>query len=237
MIASSRTFCWYFCWYRFSRFAQVPTADESNASMPLTDTAIRNAKPKEKAVKLSDGRGLFLLIQPNGAKLWCLAHRFAGKQKLLAFGIYPTISLSAARDRRDTAKKHLADGINPAVQQKIAKQARVITFRLVAEELLNKMTREGRAAATLTKTRWLLEFAFTSIGDRPIGKIKAHELLDVLRKIEARGNYETAHTVQVIEHLLTGPFADVVLVSERSDQPFFIDRPAGHGRDGSFYFC
>ena len=81
-------------------------------TMPLTDTAIRNAKPKEKAVKLSDGGGLFLLIKPNSTKkYWRLAYRFAGKQKLLGFGIYPNVSLTNARDRRDAAKKHLADGV------------------------------------------------------------------------------------------------------------------------------
>jgi hypothetical protein len=165
--------------------------------MPLTDTAIRAAKPKEKAVKLFDGGGLFLLIKPNSTKkYWRLAYRFAGKQNLLGFGVYPTVSLSAARDRRDAAKKHLADGLDPAVLQKIEKRARVVTFRLVAEELLSKMKREDRADATLTKTRWLLDFAFKTIGDRPISKISAHELLDVLRKIEARGNYETARRLR-----------------------------------------
>jgi hypothetical protein len=84
----------------------IPTADESNG-MPLTDTVIRNAKPEEKAVKLSDGGGLFLLIQPSGTKLWRLAYRFAGKQKLLAFGVYPTISLLDARAQRDAARKIL----------------------------------------------------------------------------------------------------------------------------------
>src|SRR5262249_30122714 len=164
--------------------------------MPLTDTAIRNARPKEKVVKLSHGGGLFLLIQPNGAKLWRLAYRFAGKQKMLAFGVYPTVSLADARAQRDTSKKCLTDGIDPAVHRKLEKQARVVTFRLVADELLSKMRREGRAEATLTKTRWLLDFAFTDIGDRPISKISAHELLDVLRKIEARGNYETARRLR-----------------------------------------
>jgi len=164
--------------------------------MPLTDTAIRNAKASSKAVKLSDGGGLFLLIQPRGTKLWRLAYRFGGKQKLLAFGIYPTISLSAARARRDAAKKHLSDGVDPAVQHKIDKQARARTFRLVAEEMVNKMRREGRALTTLTKTRWLLELAFKAIGDRPVNKINARELLEVLRKIEARGNYETARRLR-----------------------------------------
>ena len=164
--------------------------------MPLTDVTIRNAKPPQKAIKLSDGGGLFLLIQPSGTKLWRLAYRFAGKQKLLAFGAYPTISLSDARAQRDAARKHLADGVDPAVQRKLEKQAKVVTFRLVANELLDKMRREGRAEATLTKTSWLLELAFSDIGDRPISKISAHELLNVLRKIKARGNYETARRLR-----------------------------------------
>jgi hypothetical protein len=164
--------------------------------MPLTDTAIRNAKPGKKAVKLSDGGGLFLLIQPSGTKLWRLAYRFAGKQRLLAFGAYPTISLADARAQRDAARKNLADGVDPAVRRKLEKQAKVVTFRIVADELLEKMRREGRAAATLTKTSWLLEFALSDIGDRPISKISAQELLNVLRKIEARGNYETARRLR-----------------------------------------
>ena len=128
--------------------------------MPLTDTAIRNAKPAEKAAKLSDGGGLFLLIQPGGTKLWRLAYRFAGKQKLLAFGVYPTISLSTARAQRDAARKHLADGIDPAVQRKLEKQAKVVTFRLVADELVAKMRREERAEATLRRRVGFLSSLF-----------------------------------------------------------------------------
>jgi len=164
--------------------------------MPLTDTTIRNAKPKEKPIKLSDGGGLFLLIQPGGVKLWRLAYRFAGKQKTLAFGIYPTISLANARAQRDAARKQLADGVDPSVERKLEKQARVVTFRLVADELVSKMRREGRAEATITKTSWLLEFAFADLGNRPISKISALELLNVLRRIEARGNYETARRLR-----------------------------------------
>jgi hypothetical protein len=104
--------------------------------MPLTDTAIRAAKPRKKPVKLSDGGGLYLLIQPHGTKLWRMGYRIGGKQKALAFGIYPTVSLAEARARRDAAKKYLADGVDPSLQRKIDKQARVVTFRLVAEELL-----------------------------------------------------------------------------------------------------
>ena len=164
--------------------------------MPLTDTAIRNAKPGKTLVKLSDGGGLYLLIQPNGSKLWRLGYRFNGKQKTLAFGIYPTVSLAEARAQRDAAKIHREDGLDPSVLRKIQKRSSVITFRLIAEELLDKMQREGRAPATLTKTRWLLEFAFAMIGERPIGKVTAFELLDTLRKIEARGHYETARRLR-----------------------------------------
>jgi integrase len=164
--------------------------------MPLTDTAIRAAKLRRKAVKLSDGGGLYLLIQPRGAKLWRLAYRFGGKQKTLAFGIYPTVSLANARARREAAKKLLADNVDPSLQRKLDKQASFISFRLVAEELLDKMEREGRAAATMVKTRWLLEFAFAALGERPIAKISAPELLAVLRKIEARGKYETARRLR-----------------------------------------
>jgi hypothetical protein len=141
--------------------------------MALTDIAIRNAKPRRKVVKLSDGGGLYLLIQPHGTKLWRLAYRFNGKQKLLALGIYPTVSLAVARSRRDAAKKFLADGVDPSVQRKLEKQASVITFKVVAEELVNKMERENRAPATRAKTRWLLEFAYADIGERPVAKVSA----------------------------------------------------------------
>ena len=164
--------------------------------MPLTDTAIRTAKPGPKPAKLSDGGGLHLLIQPHGTKLWRMAYRHPGKQKTLAFRIYPTVSLAEARVRRDAAKKLLSEGVDPVLQRRIERQASVINFKLVAEELLDKMRREGRATATLSKTRWLLEFAYPAIGARPITKITALEVLDVLRKIEARERYETARRLR-----------------------------------------
>jgi integrase len=164
--------------------------------MPLTDTAIRNARPRSAPTKLSDGGGLYLLIQPHGAKLWRLAYRHAGKQKTLAFGAYPVVSLAEARSRREDAKALLAEGIDPSVRRQLEKQADTISFKLVAEELLQKMRREGRAAATLAKTEWLLELAYPSLGARPIAKITALEVLDVLRKIEAREKYETARRLR-----------------------------------------
>ena len=164
--------------------------------MPLTDVAIRNAKPDRKPSKLSDGGGLFLLITPQGSKLWRFAYRFAGKQKTLALGSYPDVSAADARRQRDAARKFISDGLDPSVQRKIEKQANGNTFRVVAHELLDKMRREGRADATLAKTEWLLEFAFPVLGDRPAAKISAVELLAVLRKIEGRGKYETARRLR-----------------------------------------
>jgi integrase len=125
-----------------------------------------------------------------------LAYRFDGKQKALALGIYPVISLAEARDRRDAAKKLLANSIDPSTKRKLDKAATANSFRIVAEELLDKMRREGRADTTLVKTRWLLEYSFAAFGDRPIAKVSAPELLAVLRKIEARGNYETARRLR-----------------------------------------
>ena len=164
--------------------------------MALTDTSIRNAKPREKSFKLTDGGGLHLLITPTGGKLWRLAYRFGGKQKTLAFGAYPSVTLAHARDGRDAARKHLAAGIDPSIKRKLDRQSAANTFRLVAEELLKKLEREGRAPATLVKQRWLLAFAFAAFGERPIAEITAPEILLVLRRIEARGKYETARRLR-----------------------------------------
>ncbi|MCZ8259650.1 MAG: Arm DNA-binding domain-containing protein, partial [Beijerinckiaceae bacterium] len=114
--------------------------------MALTDAAIRSAKPKKALQKISDGEGLQLWVQPNGSKLWRMAYRFAGKQKSLAFGAYPDLSLAEARKKRDEAKALLAAGTDPGQQKRIDKLTRAIsnatTFRAVAEEYLDKQKRE-----------------------------------------------------------------------------------------------
>jgi integrase len=163
----------------------------------LKDVAVRNAKPSAKPRKLSDGGGLHVLIQPTGSKLWRLAYRFAGKQKTLALGVYPTVTLEEARKSRDEAKKLLARSIDPSAQRKADRQARKdSSFRAVAEEVIAKLEREGRAHATLTKKGWLLDFAYPTFGDRPVAEITARDLLGLLRKIEARGLYETARRLR-----------------------------------------
>ncbi len=179
-------------------FLLVPTKQRRHDTntMALTDIAIRTSKPRAKPFKLTDGDGLHLLIAPTGGKLWRLAYRFAGKQKTLALGAYPSVTLAKAREARDAARKHLAAGIDPSIRRKLDKQAAGNTFRVVAEELLKKHEREGRAPATLVKLRWLLDFAFEAFGDRPIAEIAAPEILLVLRRIEARDKYETARRLR-----------------------------------------
>lgn len=164
--------------------------------MPLRDTTARNAKPAAKPRKLSDDGGLHLLVQPNGSKLWRLSYRFVGKQKTLSLGAYPIVTLADARGARDAARKLLARGVDPSVQRKIDRQIEQAnaesSFRAVAEEVISKLEREGRAHVTILKKRWLLDFAFPAFGDRPVAEITARELLALLRQIEKRGLYETA---------------------------------------------
>src|SRR5215470_9509505 len=164
----------------------------------LNDTRVRNAKGGDRPIKLSDSGGLHLLIQPSGSKLWRLAYRFGGKQKTLAIGVYPTVTLKHAREKRDDARRLLADNIDPSTQRRLEKlrEASGNTFRAVAEEVLRKLEREGRADVTLAKKRWLLDFAYPAIGERPVAEITALEVLAVLRKVEARGRYETTRRLR-----------------------------------------
>jgi integrase len=168
--------------------------------MPLTDTAIRKAKPSARLIKLSDGGALQLHIHPNGSKYWKLAYRYDGKQKKLAFGVYPEVCLAEARKRREAARALLREGKDPMVEKRVEKLARAIaagnTFGAIADELLAKMTREGRAETTLKKTKWLFDFARPLIGNRPIAEISAAEVLAVLRKVEVRGRLETARRLR-----------------------------------------
>ena len=135
--------------------------------MALTDTAIRNAKPGDKPKKLFDERGLFLLVQPSGGKLWRLKYRYLGKEKKLSLGRYPDVSLKVARDRRDEARTLLANGADPAsVKAEIASERREAasnTFSTIADEYIAKIEKEGRAAVTIKKTQWLLSL----LGARP----------------------------------------------------------------------
>jgi integrase len=161
----------------------------------LTDTRIRNAKPRTRPYKMSDAFGLYLLVQPHGSKLWRQAYRYDSKQKTLALGAYPFVTLAQARSGRDDARKLIAQGIDPSAQRKTEKRVKAVTettFQAVAEELVAKLEREQRASATIIKKRWLLGLAYPAFGDRPVAEITVHELLALLREVEGRGLYETA---------------------------------------------
>ncbi len=165
--------------------------------MPVkNDSHFRHLKADEKDYKRSDSGGLFMLVTKTGSKLWRYAYRFDAKQKLLAIGQYPLVSLADARTKRDNAKRLLADGIDPSVERKAerrqARIARSNTFEAVAKELMDEFEAEGDAPNTLKKKQWLLDFANKELGKRPIAELKAPEILDALRKVERRGKHETA---------------------------------------------
>jgi len=162
----------------------------------LTDAEVRGAKPKPKPYKLSDGGWLFVWVTPSGSKLWRLAYRFAGREKTLSLGPYPSLSIKEARRLRDAAKQVLARGGDPMQErrQERAEQAveAATTFEDVAKEYLKRKETDGWAAATLKKNRWLLEQSYRALGPRPVAAIKPAEVLAVLRKVEKRGRLETA---------------------------------------------
>jgi len=167
----------------------------------LNDTRIRNAKPRERDYKLTDFDALYVLVRPNGSKLWRFAYRLNGKQKQIALGAYPELTLAEARDRREASRKLLANGKDPSLErrlEKIALAAGGNTFREVAEELLDKHRREERSEATLKKNRWLLEPAYAAFGDRAAGEVTAPELLYDLRQFEQRGRYESARRLRAV---------------------------------------
>ena len=167
--------------------------------MPLSDTAIRKAKPADKTQRLFDGGGLYLEITPAGGKLWRQKYRFGGKEKRLAHGTYPEVSLAEARDRRDNARRLLAAGTDPGEHRKAEKQAgedrAANSFEAVAREWFGKFA-PNWAASHAGKIMGRLENdLFPWIGSRPVAEIKAPELLRCLRRIESRGALETAHRV------------------------------------------
>jgi integrase len=168
--------------------------------MSLSDTAIKNTKPGAKPIKLADEKGLFLLVTPAGGKWWRLKYRFGGKEKLLSLGTYPEVSLKDARQRRDDARKLLANDIDPSVNRKAVKATKTEraanSFEVIAREWFSKKS-QGWAASNADKIIKRLENdAFPWLGARPITEITPPELLKVLRRIEERGAVESAHRLR-----------------------------------------
>jgi len=190
--------------------------------MPLTDIQVRSLKPEAKPFRKSDGGGLFVEVRPNGSKLWRMAYRHGGKQKLLSFGAYPDTTLAKARAKRQQAKILLADGLDPMASAKAEQeQQRALsehTFGKIADELVAKGEKEGLAARTIEKKRWVLSMAKADLGKLPIESITAAEVLAVLRKVEAKGNYETAKRMR---STIGQVFRYAVATARASNDPTF----------------
>lgn len=165
--------------------------------MALTDVAIRKAKPAEKPIRMFDGGGLYLEISPSGGKLWRLKYRIDGKEKRLAIGTYPEISLLDARNRREAARKLLANDSDPADVKRAQKAARLDreanSFEVVAREWFAKFEPTWVDSHGDRIIRRFERDIFPWIGGRPMAEVKAPELLACLRRIEERGALETAH--------------------------------------------
>lgn len=183
-------------WGYFSGYINIQVKNTTN-KIPLTDTVLRNIKPKEKQYKLTDTQGMYLLVTTSGGKYWRLKYRHAGKEKTFALGVYPEISLKEAREKRDEARKLIANGLDPSQEKK---EKRLKQY-LHAENSFEKISREWREHQTLRWTKRHAEYVlrrieadiFPFIGSRPINGIMPPELLAVLRQIEKRGAIDIAH--------------------------------------------
>lgn len=163
----------------------------------LTDIAVRNAKASDKPYKLSDERGLYLHVMPNGGRYWRMNYRHVGKQKTLALGIYPDVTLKDARERRDAARRLLADGVDPGAAKAAQKASNVAaaanSFEAIAREWFARVGVAWVPSHADKILRRLERDVFPWIGKKPIAEIKAPEVLQTVRRIESRGAVETAH--------------------------------------------
>lgn len=177
----------------------MPPDTEKDAAMPLSDTAIRNAKPTDKTQRLADGGGMYLEIPTTGGKLWRLKYRFGGKEKRLALGSYPDTGLKEAREKREQARKLLAAGIDPGEHRKAAKAAgeekAANSFEVIAREWFTKQSKTWAASHSSKIMLRLEKDIFPWLGPRPIADVSAPEILSCLRRVESRGAVESSHRI------------------------------------------
>ena len=164
----------------------------------LTEMRVRAAKPAEKPYKLFDERGLFMLVTTAGGRLWRFRYWLGGLEKLLALGTYPDVSLKRAREKRDDARRALADGIDPGAKRRAESDAKTNTFSAVADEWL--LTKK----ASLTESTWerdrqqVHKWVIPYLGNKPIASLEAPDLLEVLKRIEGKGVIDTAHRTREV---------------------------------------
>jgi integrase len=159
----------------------------------LTNAVISGAKPREKPFKLSDGGGLYLLVNPSGSRWWRFKFRVHGRENLLSLGIFPEVPLREARELRDEARRDLRKGIDPAAKRRTARMAGGETFKAIAQEWFDKFSPNWAHSYSSKVIRRLEICVFPWIGKMPISQIKAPDLLSCLRRVEARGKLGTAH--------------------------------------------
>lgn len=166
--------------------------------MALTDIKVRTTKPSDKPFKLTDGQGMHLLINPNGSKYWRLQYRFDGKQKVLALGVYPMVSLSEARKKRDEAKKLVSIGLDPSEKKKADKieQSEALTFEAVARDWHTACKRKWSDSHSERVLKSLEDNLFSFIGKRKIAELKTKDLLVPIKVVEASGRLEVAARLQ-----------------------------------------
>jgi integrase len=189
----------------------------------LTDTQVRKVKSREKSFKLADGKGLFLVVQPNGSKYWRFRYQFGDKEKLLALGVYPEVTLAGARKKRDEARQMLAEDIDPGMARQLKKRDRKLgpenSFESVAREWHIKFSAKWTEDHKLRTLYRLEKDVFPWLGQRPISEITPPELLLVLRRIENRGAIETAHRI----HQICGQIFRYAIATGKADRDSSAD--------------
>jgi integrase len=215
--------------------------------MPLTATEVKQSKPQGKPYKLSDGGGLYLLVQPKGARYWRYKYRYGGKEKTLALGVYPEVSLKVARQKHQNARDKLAQGIDPGAVRKVEKLSRqlaaVESFDALAQEWM-KVRLADKAPATVKRNESIIANHLTPwLGSRPIADIAPQELLAALKRAESTGTLDSAHRARQIAGqifryaVVTGraqrdPSGDLkgALTPRQKQHRAAITDPAGVGR-------
>lgn len=170
--------------------------------MPLTDTAAKQAKPKDKTYRLSDEKGMYLEVTPKGQKYWRMKYRIGGKEKRLSIGVYPATPLKKARQLREQARQHLSNGVDPSALKQVTKLTNITaaanSFKLVALEWFSKQKPIWAENHWSKVERMMERDLFPYLGTRPLNEITPPELLAVLRKIESRGALESAKRTKQI---------------------------------------
>ena len=215
--------------------------------MPLTATEVKQSKPQGKPYKLSDGGGLYLLVQPKGARYWRYKYRYGGKEKTLALGVYPEVSLKVARQKHQNARDKLAQGIDPGAVRKVEKLSRqlaaVESFDALAQEWM-KVRLADKAPATVKRNESIIANHLAPwLGSRPIADIAPQELLAALKRAESTGTLDSAHRARQIAGqifryaVVTGraqrdPSGDLkgALTPRQKQHRAAITDPAGVGR-------